>query len=74
MEISGGIVMSGNWSASSSPPVAPATVTYKWFMGEPYELAGTSNTIGITSVHWGRRNVGSNIFTANNQIVFIFIK
>ena len=70
MEISGGIVMSGNWSASSSPPVAPATVTYKWFMGEPYQLAGTSNTIGITSVHWGRRNMGSNIFTANNQIVF----
>ena len=70
MQISGGIVMSGNWSASSSPPVAPATVTYKWFMGEPYQLAGTSNTIGITSVHWGRRNMGSNIFTANNQIVF----
>ena len=70
MQISGGIVMSGNWSASSSTPVAPATVTYKWFMGEPYQSAGTSNTIGITSVHWGRRNMGSNIFTANNQIVF----
>ena len=67
MQISGGIVMSGNWTAASSPP---ATVTYKWFMGEPYQLAGTSNTIGITSVHWGRRNMGSNIFTANNQIVF----
>jgi hypothetical protein len=49
---------------------APANVTYKWFMGEDYQLAGTSNTIGITSVHWGRRNMGSNIFTANNQIVF----
>jgi hypothetical protein len=49
---------------------APANVTYKWFMGEPTELAGTSNTIGISSVSWGRRNLGSNIFAANNQIVF----
>jgi hypothetical protein len=73
MEITGGIVMSGNWnipSVSPAPAPAPANVTYKWFMGEPTELAGTSNTIGISSVSWGRRNLGSNIFAANNQIVF----
>ena len=70
MEISGGIVMSGNWSASSSPPVAPATVTYKWFIGEATEVAGTSNIIGTSYCYWGRANLGNGVFTANNQIVF----
>ena len=73
MEISGGIVMSGNWSASSSPPVAPATVTYKWFIGESPSSAGTSNTITVPSVTWGRKNLSTPetpIWTGNNQIVF----
>jgi hypothetical protein len=39
-------------------------------MGEPTELAGTSNTIGISSVSWGRANLGTGVFSANNQIVF----
>jgi len=69
MQISGGIVMSGNWTVPSSTP-APSTVTYKWFMGEATELAGTSNTIGTAYCTWGRANLGNGVFTANNQIVF----
>jgi hypothetical protein len=70
MQISGGIVMSGNWNIPSISPAATPTVTYKWFMGEPTELAGTSNTIGISTVSWGRANLGNGVFTANNQILF----
>jgi hypothetical protein len=74
MEISGGIVMSGNWNIpSASPAPAPATVTYKWFIGESPGSSGTSNTITVSSVTWGRINLGSYenpVWTGNNQIVF----
>jgi len=70
MQISGGIVMSGNWTAARSAPIAAQTYTFKWFMGESTELAGTSNTIGISTVSWGRANLGNGVFTANNQILF----
>ena len=67
MEISGGIVMSGNWTAASSPP---ATVTYKWFIGENADWSGTSNNITATMVSWGRRQAGVGFAFSNNQIVF----
>jgi len=70
MQISGGIVMSGNWTAARPTPIAAQTYTFKWFMGESTGSAGTSNTIGTAYCWWGRANLGNGVFTANNQIVF----
>jgi hypothetical protein len=69
MQISGGIVMSGNWTAASSPPANTVPVTYKWFIGENDGWSGTSNNITATMVTWGRRQAGVFAFS-NNQIVF----
>jgi len=74
MQISGGIVMSGNWNIPGiSPAPAPANVTYKWFIGESAAWAGTSNTILVPGVIWGRINLGTfgaPIWTSNNQLGF----
>jgi hypothetical protein len=73
MEITGGIVMSGNWNIPSISPAATPTVTYKWFIGENSDWAGTSNTILVPGVIWGRINLGpfgAPIWTSNNQLGF----